>query len=318
MGGGAVVLLQPDHPRAGKILFEFQNVADLSPPPAIDRLIVVADAANIAVRLGEQAQPEVLGDVGVLIFVHQNIAEPALIAFQHIGVVLKDLQDMQQQVAEIAGVQHLKPRLIFGIQLRPHAAIGACVGGGHAVRCDRFVLPAVNDGGELTGGPAFVVDVMGLHDLLHQAKLIVAVQNGEVRLQFHQFGVPPKDFHRQRMEGAKPGHPLDRMADQPADPRLHLARGLVGEGDGQNLIRAGAARRQQMRDPAGQRLGLARPGAGQHQDRAVQCLHRLPLGRVQPVEIGRRRRRAREVGELLALPRFESVIECRVVHGARQ
>ena len=47
MGGGAVVALQPDDGGAGKILVEAQDVVDLGAAPAIDRLVVVADAADV-------------------------------------------------------------------------------------------------------------------------------------------------------------------------------------------------------------------------------------------------------------------------------
>jgi hypothetical protein len=42
-------------------------------------------------------------------------------------------------------------------------------------------------------------------------------------------------LHADGVEGAEPGHALDHAADEPADALLHLARGLVGEGDGEDL-----------------------------------------------------------------------------------
>src|SRR5690606_15433688 len=57
MLGRAVVLFQPDHLSAGEVLFEPQDVADLGPPPAIDRLVVVADAADVLVLGRKKAQP---------------------------------------------------------------------------------------------------------------------------------------------------------------------------------------------------------------------------------------------------------------------
>ena len=47
MRGGAVVALQPDDRGARKILVEAQDVVDLGAAPAIDRLVVVADAADV-------------------------------------------------------------------------------------------------------------------------------------------------------------------------------------------------------------------------------------------------------------------------------
>jgi hypothetical protein len=87
--GGAVILLQPDDLGAGEILFEAQDVGDLGAAPGIDRLVVVADAADVLALLGEQAEPEILGLVGVLIFVDQDIFEALLIELQHVAVVFR-------------------------------------------------------------------------------------------------------------------------------------------------------------------------------------------------------------------------------------
>ena len=51
MTGRAVIALQPDHLGAGKVVLEAQDVVDLGAAPAIDRLIVVADAADVFVAL---------------------------------------------------------------------------------------------------------------------------------------------------------------------------------------------------------------------------------------------------------------------------
>ena len=53
----AVVALEPDDPRARKILLEAEDVVDVGAAPAVDRLIVVADAADVAAPLRQQAQP---------------------------------------------------------------------------------------------------------------------------------------------------------------------------------------------------------------------------------------------------------------------
>ena len=47
VAGGAVIALEPDHFGAGKIVLEAQDVVDLGAAPAVDRLIVVADAADV-------------------------------------------------------------------------------------------------------------------------------------------------------------------------------------------------------------------------------------------------------------------------------
>ena len=85
--GGAVILFQPDDARAGKIIFELEDVLDLRAAPAIDRLVIVADHEQVALGPYEQAQPGILDTVGVLKLVHQYVAEARLVMFAHGRVV---------------------------------------------------------------------------------------------------------------------------------------------------------------------------------------------------------------------------------------
>ena len=120
-----------------------------------------------------------------------------------------------------------------------------------------------------------------------QPDLVVDVENGEVAFQPDQLGMAAQDLDTDGMEGAEPRHALDHLADDLADAVLHLARRLVGEGDGEDLAGPGAAEAEDVGDPHGEHAGLAGAGAGQHQHRAVERLHRLALLRVEPGEIGR-------------------------------
>src|SRR3546814_20970039 len=72
--------LQADHLGAGEIVLEAQDVADFAATPAVDRLIVIADAAEVLVALRQEPQPEVLRHVGVLVLVDQAVAPaPAVV-----------------------------------------------------------------------------------------------------------------------------------------------------------------------------------------------------------------------------------------------
>ena len=82
-----------------------------------------------------------------------------------------------------------------------------------------------------------------------------------------------------------PSHrPLACGAQQPLDPGLHLAGGLVGEGDRQDAVGTHAQGVDQVGDAVGEDAGLARAGAGQHQRRARRGSHRLALGGVESGE----------------------------------
>ena len=148
MAGRAVIALEPDHRGAGEIVLEAQNVVDLGAAPAVDRLVVVADAADVfggGCRLGagsplpargervwgegasplaqaaeapphprfarplpargerwccrplrQQPQPQILRDIGVLIFVDQNEFEARLILAQHFGLLAEQPDAFEQ------------------------------------------------------------------------------------------------------------------------------------------------------------------------------------------------------------------------------
>ena len=314
MRGRAVVLLQPDHPGALEVALEAQDVAHLGPAPAIDRLVVVAHAADVAVLGGEQAQPQVLGDIGVLVLIDQDVFEPLLVVGEHVRVVLEDLHHMQQQVAEIDRVEGLQARLVGGVELAAAAVGEAAFVAGHLPGPLGAVLPAVDHRGEHPCRPALLVNVPGAEQLLDQPDLVVGVEDGEGRFQPRQLGVAAQDPDADGVEGAEPRHALDGTADQFADPLLHLARRLVGEGDGEDLAGPGALVVDQMRQPGGQHPGLAGARTRQHQHRAVERLDRLALVRVELRQIGRGRAGALGERPLLRFLESRAFVEFDPVH----
>ncbi len=181
--------------------------------------------------------------------------------------------------------------LIGGVEL---AALAEGEGGGLARRhmggIEAAVLPAVDLGGELARRPALLVDVGCLDDLLHQAQLVVDAEDGEVGFEADELGVAAQHLGADRVEGAEPGHALGDRADERADPLLHLARRLVGEGDGEDVERPRLRGRDQVGDAGRQHPGLAGAGAGKHEHRALRRLDRLALLGVEAGKIGGRLR----------------------------
>jgi hypothetical protein len=102
-----------------------------------------------------------------------------------------------------------------------------------------------------------------------------------------------QDARGDRVEGAEPQPFGGAPADHPLEPLLHLARRLVGEGDGEDLAGEGAAQHEDMGEPRGQDAGLAGPRPGEHQHRPVDRLDGAALDLVEAGEmgVGRRRRR---------------------------
>ena len=57
VGGRAVIALEPDHLGARKVVLEAQDVVHLGAAPAVDRLVVVADAADVLEGAGRGGSP---------------------------------------------------------------------------------------------------------------------------------------------------------------------------------------------------------------------------------------------------------------------
>ena len=169
---------------------------------------------------------------------------------------------------------------------RPFAKVAASPAGTLSGVRPRFFQPSMIDG-EHAARPALLVDVFRGQKLLEQPDLIVDIENGEVGFQPDQLGMPAQDLHADGMKGAEPRHSLDDLPDHRADAGLHLARGLVGEGDREDFGRPRAAEREDVRDAGGEHAGLAGSGAGEHQKGSIQRLDRLALLEVQARKIWR-------------------------------
>ncbi len=114
----AVVPLQAHDLGTGEIVFETQDVVHLGAAPAVDRLIVIADAADVRRALGQQAQPQVLDDVCVLILVDQDVAETAMVVGEDVRMLEEQAQRFEQEIAEVGRVEFLEALLVGGIKMR--------------------------------------------------------------------------------------------------------------------------------------------------------------------------------------------------------
>ena len=74
----AVVPLQPHDVRVGEVVLEIEDVLQVGAAPLVDRLVGVADDAEIAMAFGQAAHQHVLRPVRVLVLVHHH--EPELLA----------------------------------------------------------------------------------------------------------------------------------------------------------------------------------------------------------------------------------------------
>ena len=73
-------------------MLKTEDVLDLRTAPTIDRLVVVAHDAQIAVRANQLGDDAKLQLVGVLVLIDLHVFEPLLLALEDVGALLEELQ----------------------------------------------------------------------------------------------------------------------------------------------------------------------------------------------------------------------------------
>ncbi len=86
-----VILLEQDGLAVGMVFFEAQNVPIIGAAPAVNRLIGVAHAKNVVMGRRQVLNQVVLGNIGVLELVDQDMPEA-------LGIFLADIRVIGQQV----------------------------------------------------------------------------------------------------------------------------------------------------------------------------------------------------------------------------
>ena len=272
--GGAVVLLQQDGAGRGVVLLELLDVADGGAAEGVDGLVGVADDGELARWQGracpggagaadELAHEDVLGVVGVLVLVDQDVAEAAPVHLGHGRAGLEQGDGAHDDVVEVQGVGGAQALGVGAVDLGEVTLEG--VGGDGALselgRGDELVLEVGDAVGEGLGGEALGVDAQLTHDEGDEAGGVGGIVDGEGGAQAGGLVLAAQDAYAGGVEGGDP-HAFAGGAHQGGDAFAHLGGGLVGEGDGQDLAGAGAPGGDEVGDAVGQDPGLARARAG--------------------------------------------------------
>ncbi len=269
--GGAVVLLEHHHLQRGEVFLQLHQVFRPRAAPGVDRLVVVAHHGEVRALLHQQFHQQVLAGVGVLIFVHQHVAHPVAPLLQHLGVVLEELHRLHDQVVEIHRVVRLERALVVGVDDGGGLLLGIARLGQRLLGRDQVVLPATDIALYLVH--AVIAGVFLLHDVGQQRLDVAFVEDREAGLVAELRVLLADDVQAQVVEGRDRQPASFTTAQQAADALLHLAGGLVGEGYGDDVLRADAALLDQVGDLAGDHAGLAGAGAGEHQHGAADIVH---------------------------------------------
>ena len=113
---GAVVLLQHDDLESRIVLLEPGQVLRPGAAPGVDGLVVVADHGEGPARADQLPDQLVLGAVGVLVLVDQQVADAPLPGLQQVRVVAKQARRAQDQVVEVHRVVGAQAALVVGVE----------------------------------------------------------------------------------------------------------------------------------------------------------------------------------------------------------
>ena len=97
----AVVLRQRDDAGVREVALEVEDVLDVRTPPLVNRLVRVADHAEVRVIDGQALGDLVLGEVGVLVLVDQHVLEAGVEFGAEFLVVLEGHRGEVEQVVEV-------------------------------------------------------------------------------------------------------------------------------------------------------------------------------------------------------------------------
>ena len=237
---GAVVLLEFEQLRFRVVLLEVQDVLDVGASERIDALGIVAHDAYIFMHCAELLDDQVLGEVGVLVLVHEDVLEPVLVFVQEVGKVPKQHIHLVQQVVEVHGTGPETPHLILGIDVGEHGTSRLLVLRTNLgmlrvrARIDEVVLGCADAGLHTRGFVHLVVQPHPLDDVLQQAAAVLGVIDGEVARIVDALAFDAQDAGKDTVKGAHPQVPRLAFAHQLADAILHFSGRLVREGQGQN------------------------------------------------------------------------------------
>ena len=296
---GTVVLLQQDRVGVRVVLLEVRNIADIRATEGINGLVGVTHHGQLSrghgVRVGAAVRrclrvgadqfthQLVLSVVGVLVFVHEDVAELAAVVVCDFGELLQQEDGAANQVVKVEGVGGAQTLCVDGVNLRDGLLVRviACHAGGERLGTNQLVLQPGNAVTHGLGGELLRVQVELFNNQAQQALRVGGVINREGGLQAQRGGLTAQHAHAEAVEGRDP-HVLGARADQCLDTFAHLGSCLIREGDGENLAGGRTVRGEQVGDAVGQHAGLTGSRTRDDEQGRAGVQYRFFLAVVEP------------------------------------
>ena len=209
---------------------EAENVVDLSMAPGVDQLVFVTDNGEVSVFPKDVLEKLFLAVVGILVFVDENIAEPALDLVANKIAFGKKGDRRADEIVEVANVLFFFAHVVV-VADRAHVRGEFLIPNilGHAFP-GMEILVCLHNGfdGIGVGRIAVAFFPAQAHELLD----VVFVENGPVSLPAELAAIVAQYA---RTEGVEDGDRIE--IEQASDPLLHFSGRFVGKGERKDLAR---------------------------------------------------------------------------------
>ena len=285
----AEVLLEPNLGDRRVAVLEGQDVAHVAAAPLVDRLVVVTDDADAGAEFVNRLDDGLLDRVDVLVLVDDDVANPVDQALAQVGIALQLGHSLLQDsgVVQVAAV--VQQLLVRGEVANDRIAV-------EQVGCHRLVLSQdAQRGDEVPGVDVALEGLAAERRALGQARALrVPVdEEGLLNLVEHLVLHERRHLGLQHLEAeamdradvhlGQPCYLAHLLATAGVDPLLELGRGLVGEGERDDVLRcaapsAGVGRSQESDHSLCNDLSLAGAGAGDELEVAVDVVDGGLLG----------------------------------------
>ena len=253
-------------------LGKFEDVQEVRAAPGVDALGVVADDHDVVMTRGEQVDEVALEAVGVLVFVHKDELEAALILFATGGCSRRRRSQRAEQVVKIHGIgRAFAGGVTFGKRgdLR-RERVEVTVLLRENFRDGLAVLTAREKMSASTSALGKRVALTSMSDSPRQA-LMRSSASWRSRMVKSRCQPRSSAWVRRvrRPDGVKGAAPErgEFLAEQVGDAAHHFAGSLVREGQEEDAV-SGDALFEQETNAIGEGAGLAGTGAGDHERRA--------------------------------------------------
>ncbi len=196
----------------------------------------------------------VLGSVGVLILVNEDVLKLMLIVGQHVWKVTKKSDRVHEEIVEVHGASPFETQLVFliGLSMTP---IDDVLG---RIECrgwrNQFVLPETDVGLNSLSWELAGIKTHIAHDITCESFAVRSVVDTERLRVTDLVGVRTQHAHATLVKGGDP-HAASHRTNQHRDSFLHLVCGLVGERDGQDVHGMYAVANEPC-DPLGENAGF--------------------------------------------------------------